>query len=554
MLQADGIVHHDPVGLTAIANMLRTYGVPSVGLDGLIPMQYHWGSMWIFGQLAELTGSSSLDFYNRGYVITMLPLFFGSILCFAMEVQRVTRRDASVDFRERLPLLGILLVAVIGVFPITGMDQLGVWTSNLVISESYAIGIGATLLLAGVTVTWYSGRQSGVRGPDWIFPGVVLPLGIIALGYLKISMMILGFAAAMYAALRLRLYRRPAFVAVGLVFTAAFVWTLTQVSLPQHREGFQPLDFLKGFVPPAWWPFFIIAQLFWSVLYLVVRMRSLGLRTLADLRSAMRDRRTLDVEIVGLVALLGILPGFVTHIDGGSAFYFSDIQRWLAVGLLIAAVAVPGRSLRPARTRSSLAIVLMLFVAAPLACSMGANSVYWTKRMLSANAALRYELYPDSVAARIPLGIRGLPRLNDPRYLQSGLEASPNFLPVEELISLSRLPLAERRRTALFIPQNERAYWDILQRPGACSFAGHIAPALAAMTMVDGMPAYGCALSPYYGLGFHVKRTRGQVAADTLPAALCARAVSSGVRQVMTLHFDQAGRARQRVDECQRAQ
>jgi hypothetical protein len=483
----------------------------------------------------------------------MLPLFFGAILCFAMEVQRVTRRLDIVDFRERLPLLGILLIAVVGVFPITGMDQLGVWTSNLMISESYAIGIGATLLLAGVTVVWYAGRQSGVRGPDWTFPGIVLPLGIIALGYLKISMMILGFAAVMYAALRLRLYRKPAYALLGIIFTAAFVWTLTQVSLPQHREGFQPLDFLRGFVPPPWWPFFVFAQLFWSVLYIVVRMRAMGLRTLADLRSAMAARRTLDIEIVTLVGVLGITPGFVTHIDGGSAFYFSDIQRWLAVGLLIAFFATAGAGLHRMRPRSSLAVLLTLFIAAPLIYSMGANSVYWTKRMLAANAALRQELYPDSVAARIPPGIRGLPRLNDAAYLQQGLEASPNYLPTVELLALSEIPATERRRTALFIPQSERAYWDMLKRPGACSFAGHVAPALTGMTMIDGMPAYGCALSPYYGLGFHVKRSREQSAADTLPATLCARSAPSGVSRVMTLHFDQTGRARKRVDECQRA-
>ncbi|HVF39110.1 MAG TPA: hypothetical protein VM939_04355, partial [Gemmatimonadaceae bacterium] len=41
MMALDGIVHHDAVGLAALGNMLRTYGVASVGLDGLPYMPYH---------------------------------------------------------------------------------------------------------------------------------------------------------------------------------------------------------------------------------------------------------------------------------------------------------------------------------------------------------------------------------------------------------------------------------------------------------------------------------------------------------------------------------
>jgi hypothetical protein len=556
MLEANGIVHHDPLGLIALANMLSTYHVPGVGLDGLPGMKYHWGSMWIFAQLAELTGSSALDFYNLGYVLIMLPFFFGAVVCFAVELQRASASQGGEfsDFRNRLPLLTIFLVAFIGVLPITGMDSMGVWTSNLMISESYSIGMGAMLLLAGVTVTWYSGRASGVASADWFFPAVVLPVGIIGLGYLKISMMILGFLAVMYAAYRLRFFRQPGYIVVAVLFTAVFLWTLTLVSLPQHREGFHPFDFLKGFVPPAWWPFFVIAQLFWSVLYIVMRVRSMGLRTFSDLRDAMSDRRTVDIEIVALIAGVGIIPGFVTHIDGGSAFYFSDIQRWMSVALIMGLLASGPVARRKERSLFSLRTVLILFLAFPLIWSMGSNSVFWTKRMLAANAALRYEIYPDSLSAKIPPGIRGLPRLRDERVLQAGLEQSPNFLPAAGLMELAARPRAERARTALFIPQSERRYWEMLKRPGACSFASHVAPALASMMMIDGMPAYGCELSKYYGLGFHRKRDREQVAADTLPSTLCRKARPWGITRVVTVHFDESGRAKPRVDECQRAQ
>ncbi len=530
MLSVDGIVHHDPIGLAGLANMLLTYRIPTPGLDGLPHMAYHWGTPWMFAQLSELLGTSTLEFYNFGYVVTMLPFFFGGILCFAAQVRKAWTPDVRFDLRENLPLLGIFLVAVVGVFPITGMDRMGVWTSNLMISESYAAGLPVALLLFAITVVYWKSENR-----DWIYPALVLPLGILLLGYLKISLMILGFFAVMYAGVRKRLFRQPGFLVIGIALTAAFLFTYSNVSLPEHREGLVPLDFLKGFVPPNWWPYFLLVNLFWSWAYVALRLREEGIRTFADLRAGLRGGKILDVEIVFLIAAAGIVPGLVTHIDGGSAFYFSDIQRWLSVGLIIAgagtllrlpvllAKPTSGVSLGRIRMRT----ILVVFIAAPLLASFLANSVYWTQRMIEANRSTR-----DAIAKA------------------GGVEATKNHLLISELLSLAELPRAERRRTALFIPQTEAKYWNLLERPGACSFAGHVAPTLTGMTMVDGMPAHGCELSRYYGLGLFDARSAPQTPADTLPENLCRRAARHGITRVLTLHFDSTGRASKRVDEC----
>lgn len=534
MLSVDGIVHHDPIGLAGLANMLVTYRIPTPGLDGIPHMAYHWGTPWMFAQLSQLLGTSTLEFYNFGYVVTMLPFFFGGILCFASQVRGAWTLDTSFDLREHLPLLGIFLVAVVGVFPITGMDKMGVWTSNLMISESYAAGLPVALLLLAITVVYW---KSGSR--DWIFPALVLPVGILLLGYLKISLMILGFIAVMYAGMRKRLYRQPGFLVIGLALTAAFFFTYSNVSLPEHREGLVPLDFLKGFVPPSWWPYFFLVHLFWSWVYIALRLREDGVKTFADLRAALKEGKILDAEIVFLVAAAGMGPGLVTHIDGGSAFYFSDIQRWLSVGLIIAGagtlVRLPALRGQPAGgfslSRIRLRTIMVLFVAAPLLVSFIANSVYWSRRMIDANRSTR-----DAIARA------------------GGIGATQNHLLVSELESLAALPREERRKTALFIPQGEEKYWNLLKRPGACSFAGHVAPTLTGIAMVDGMPAYGCSLSRYYGLGLFEARSGPQVPADTLPVRLCQRAARYGLTRVLTVHFDSTGRATRRVDECRFAQ
>jgi hypothetical protein len=547
MLIANGIVHHDGITLAALGNMLRTYHVASMGLDGVPYMAYHWGTPWLFAQLSNLTSQSVLEFYQLGFPVAMIPLFFGSVIACAVQL---SGRDIT---RERITWV-VFVAATIGVIPIAGMDALGVWTSNLVISESYTVGIPVALMLLATTVVFWRERGSAVlagnaQPSDLAFLALILAGGLVALGYLKISMMILGFGAAAYAGLRVGAWKRWPLALIGLWITGVVLVTYTRVSLVAHREGVVPFDFIKSFVPRPWWAFFVLAQLFWSVVYVVLRLRQEQARTIGDVLALARERKILDVEIVSVVAIAGILPGFILHIDGGSAFYFSDVQRWLSVGLLLSAGAALF-SRAGSRPLTSLEKVAIAFVALPFVITTARNSVHWTARMLKANAELRHLLYPVGEAALIPPGIRSLPRLANPVTLEAGLRRAPNFNQVKSLLELSRLPLDFKQKTAVIVPQSEEKYWTMLRRPTGCTFSGFVVPALTGMAMIDGMPAAGCRLSPYYGLSIFEKRARAQTALDIAPSALCRKATKEGFAQFMLLQFDNEGRANRSVTRC----
>lgn len=556
MLMTTGIVHHDGVTLAALGNMLRTYHSASAGLDGVSPyMAYHWGTPWLFAQLSNITSQSVLLFYQLGYVVTMIPLFFGGIVAFAVQLRgEGFFRTSDEDATRELAVWGIFLAATVGILPIVGTDAIGVWTSNLMISESYAVAIPvALMLLATVMRFWRDRGGSVISGDaaviDYIFLALVLPGGLAILGYLKISVMILGFGAAGYVALRLGVWKKPALLVIALWVVAVVFVTYKRTSLVAHHEGVVPLDFMKSFVPRNWWAFFFLAQLFWSLLYVCLRMRQEGARTIGDLISLAKQNRILDAEVVAVVAIAGVIPGMVLHIDGGSAFYFSDIQRWLSVGLLLAgASALLPRVERLDLTR--LRTIAILLVALPFAVSTLRNSVYWTSRMLSANAELRRSLYPEADLAQINPGIRSLPHLIDPVKLRGGLLRGRNYQPVAALLSLANLPLSEKRRTAVFVPQSETKYWSILARPNACGFSGFVVPSLTGIAMIDGMPDAQCKLSPYYGLSLFERRKGAQTAADVFPDTVCARAKAKGFGRVMQLHFDDSGVMSTSTHEC----
>jgi hypothetical protein len=207
-------------------------------------------------------------------------------------------------------------------------------------------------------------------------------------------------------------------------------------------------------------------------------------------------------------------------------------------------------TLIPRLRLTGLAKVAVLIVAAPFVVSMARNSVHWTARMLKANAELRHSLYPPADRASILPGIRSLPRLADSAKLAGGLRSAENYNVVHGLLELSRLPLGVKQQTAIFVPQGEQKYWAMLKRPGACSFSGFVVPAVTGMSMVDGMPPFGCKVSPYYGLSLYPGRKSAQSESDTTPATVCARAARLGFQRVIELHFDEYGRMSSTTSQC----
>jgi hypothetical protein len=125
-----------------------------------------------------------------------------------------------------------------------------------------------------------------------------------------------------------------------------------------------------------------------------------------------------------------------------------------------------------------------------------------------------------------------------------------NYNPVAGLLEMAKMPLEDKRSTAVFVPQPEERYWTILKRPGACSFSGFVVPSLTGISMIDGMPAAGCKLSHYYGLSLFRHRTGPQTEEEQSAAVVCERAVSAGFDEVIVLHFDADGRMSRRKVMC----
>ena len=525
-------IHHDTFYYAGIANMLETYGVPSTGLDGIPVIRYHFGSPWLFAKWGDLLGTDVLSFYSLGYPVIVLPLFFSSLLLFSAELRRVWGSGEARNFRSDPRVWLVFAAATVGFIPTGALDALAVWNSNAFISESYLIGMPVFFLALGAGLAFGRSRNLATSSGTWdsfAFLCVFVPLILSALGFLKISLMILAFALALYLAARLGWYRKPIVLLSVALAAVAVAVTYMLVSLPAQNTGISLLHFMRFDAKAGWQQFFPLIHLLWTWVYLGARVWEEGARDFTSLRAAIRANRLIDAEAVGVIALLGFLPGELIAIHGGSAVYFSDVQRWLALSCIIARLA-HWKWTRPQRGETHaglrgvrLSTVLLVFVALPFVATLIVNLAQWPVRVLRTNLATRQEL----------------------------AAGQSTYLPiVTALREIARLPEEQRKKSLLFIPQSSAQYWSMFNADNRCTYTPLIAPAIASVAMVDGMPPPECKVTDQYNMTVYSPRERPQSTFDQADHSVCARARARGFDRVIVLEAPDGGMPRRRRVDC----
>ena len=541
-------VHHDPLYVVTIGNMMRTYGVASTGLDGVPYTPYHYGTSWLFTRWGDLVGTDLLSFYSLGYAVILIPLFFASIAMLATEVRKASLLSRPLGWL-RSNWWGWLALAIgtVGILPDTALDAMAVWNAHVLISESYLGGLPVFMMAIAIgVIAWRAEKRS------LILLFVFFPLILAALAFLKVSLMALLFALIVYVLFRTRtLWTATGLAAAVLMFVAGYL-AYGAVSLPSHNGGISPFHFIRYQTAPGWHQFFLLVHFAWTWIYVGGRMFEEGITDLRGVRAALRDHSIIDVELLLGVTLLGFLPGALLIIHGGSAIYFSDVPRWLALALVIARAGHWVNLWRERRGSHGvtgslrLAPLLWVFVGAPFVVTLFLNAVKPPLRLARQNLALRTQVV--SLADSAQSG--GNKALLDPSLLRAGLERGRYYRLVSALREIERIPVDQKKDMLLFIPQDYELYWDMFDYDERCTYVGLVAPAISELAHIDGMPAFGCNITDQYNMQAYTGRTREQTAADVTGEALCAKAGQKGFRKVMILAPDDDENPRRRIVEC----
>ena len=535
-----GNVHHDPLYNVAIANMMRAYGRPSTGLDGLPYIPYHYGASWLHSVWADLAGIDVLAFYSLAPPVILASVFLGGLLVLCIEARAARPASDGGDRQiDREPFAWIILVAAtIGVVPTMALDALTIYNRHLLISESYITGLAFMLPCAALAIRWAGARKSDeTNGRDAVFLLGVVPVLLVCLGFLKVSMMLLGLAALLWFVLRSGLYRRPYAIGAAVLSLVFCLATYKLVSVPAQNQGLVPFIYMRYDVRSGWWPYFLVGHFVWSWLYVAARVHEESAATLSDLWSIIRSGRLVDAELVAVIAICGFIPGEIISIHGGSAIYFSDVQRWIAAPLMMAFTPrwIRAVSQRETSTKTSLSSIRISTVAAwiiaiPLAVTMLLNVSRALRDTIGQNIALRRDFYSLAGAP-----VTSSLKMRNPAILAAGLSRAPDQSLISVLRSLDSMPRELKSQTALFIPQSDTSFWGLFRESDRCSYTSMAAPATSGLALIDGMPPVTCAVTGQYGLTAYEKRTIPQMSGDTLSGVLCAKAKKKGFRRVIFL-------------------
>jgi hypothetical protein len=613
----NGYAHIDTLYHATLANMLRTYGVSSTGLDGLPFVAYHFGSHWIFARISNLLDLPVIDFYNLAYPVIFAPFMTFSLLTFAVSVAEIWRGsgripepssgeaarssrmgrpgvphllNAPFNGGHRMPGLLFWFVAaagVIGLLP-RGVPMEPLARAAIFASESYGMAISVALL--GIAAVSALSRDIAtaphMRSIDVLLGFVFLCAVPSVVGLFKISVIMLLVVAAVWFFVRLRLYRYKIMAAAFLYALIFLYWDWLFIYQPEYGQiaGMAPFSALKALVGFTWWSYYWLFCYAWTLLFVVLRLREEGARTLGEVWAAFRERRLLDVEFVLIIAVLGSAPEILLG-NYSSTHYFADDQHWLALGLTLAVVLRPvssgSRNLVAAAADRMTAgaqfqaagaeqntgwldrIAMHHVWASLLGLFVVGTFVLNTSVLLSGVAGILKASLALSPSATSPLDAAWDGNLSEARQIldrqvaavDQRMRTDKQIIPV--LRGLDRLPLEEKRRTLLYIPKTNLQFWDLLHTAYSPKVGPFVAPALSGIAMLDGLywpskddpwSAYGYYAYDYPYLTPPYEK-RPQPPLDEYLPILKKRCVAKGMNQLIVIE-ERNGRVEAHKFDC----
>jgi hypothetical protein len=545
-----GHAHRDPLFHATVASMIQTYGIPSTGLDGLPYMYYHWGSHWLAAQWSSVLGTSPLEFYQLGYYIIIAPLFIYSMLSFSVDVRSLSHQlDTTWSMRRDVLLWVIFISAFVGLIPIEVRTEL-VIPPTFFTSPSQSAGLaGFFFFMSLILISFTNIYQNQRLMHNWkqvFFLIGIIPVCVIILGFLKISHMPLFFISYLYIVWKLNHYKSWAFILSLIITSSSFLLTLYWAH-PFGEEIYSatPTSSFLFKMSHINMFFFFIFAFFFSWCYAALRLYEERIRSVTDVIHLFQSNRIIDLELLFVLCVVGISPAFVFALSGGDAGNFYDVQRWVAVSLLVAHTGTLYTLWSSFSEKIRHSQVRWLGYAAISATGFLLFGVFVLdyirqgKNGIETNVGTRIALKEEQASInhrevaieQVLIANELLPAYTD--WLQPYYERRKVHALIIALQSLSELPVTEKRDSLLFIPRSTTLYWD--QENIECAATPFIAPSITGIAMLDGLPASGCNSwafrNRFYGYSAYAYSPPPNVD----PSELCSRVKDAGFSRIIIL-------------------
>lgn len=309
-----GKAHQDPIFHMALSNIFKTYGLPSLGLHGLLPVKYHWASHLFIAQISQLSRTSVFLFYNLGIVVVFAPVFFKALFNLSNDWS-IYRFNKGIN----IFIFATVLLALNAFFDIQ------VWKEVMpLVSESF--GLSITLMCFYLSALIQYVQQARRRSwPFYLYSffvvllivftkvstGMLLLSGLSLLFFLnhKVKFWPLMVIAAMLIGLPIYLF------IIDLDRTLVSVGIITRLGrVLKASDGL--ISFASGLILFLWFWLKDSSKSFFNLVFLLKKLNS-------------------EYGLALAMSVTGLVLAFYVAYNTSDPFYFGSVQFFIVLPLVI---------------------------------------------------------------------------------------------------------------------------------------------------------------------------------------------------------------------------
>jgi len=358
-----GAVHQDTLFHSSIAAMIKSYGINSTGINGLVEIHYHVFSHRIIAALSSMSGVPVLDTYGVAPWIFFAPLLLLAFTISALELRKTFNVEATA--------IAWCLVCCLLTFMPFLFRKWALWDSYFV-SESYLMSLG----LLGAAVPLLVKKETHVG--DAFLLILLTALSSMTKGSV-------GVVLAALCCVRFATFCRKDLLslvsAVGpLCAVVASSFYVAASAGQGSGMSVEPLHFVKTWSfwgsnlgkphEPSGNLFALYATRFWAVASFLLFHFSLSWFALVAAVRSFRYHTFSQPEFVLNAAslALGICAAFMLNAGGGGTYYFTNVAMFVALPFVVCRVL-------DARRVASLSPLLAAFTTIVLVCLVAVNPI-----------------------------------------------------------------------------------------------------------------------------------------------------------------------------------
>lgn len=528
-LSADTLFH------SAIVNMIARFGIPSTGLDGVVPLAYHVGvHRWVAANLLMLGGDTPI-LLGITQQIALTPVYF---FVTTLTVYHLSAREISV------------LTLVAFTFGFIWLDEcLNSLYTNL-IGESYTFSMPLFIAMVPIGISWLKDSIQKtifkvVKHWEWVLASAA----IAACWSAKIStglMLIIYLFACLFVPKVLQYPKRYLSILIPTIIVG--VISLYGIKKLYFSSIYKFFPFHYALVYKS---FFIPQVVLFTFLISAIWLFS------GQGEKFFRDSLTI---VLIFTFLSSLVPGFLFAIGGGSAGYF--IFPVLIMALVICAAILIDVFVIPKfhtielvvnwqnQTRQKVAISAQQWtkIQRPIGYtalifsfifSVVLGSSYYNHLLLILNFGTLLKqvdqvyLAPNQAISRYRIRERvsRLLLMSPPKIDKKRLIAETPLGRIKELVD--NLEPESKDLTLLYITPSYKAFWEPQQKANhrVCWDQSLVVPAVIGLPLLNGVRSgvENCEVTLYYGMADYGRESLNQ---DLSQPELCTKAEKLGFSQV----------------------